>query len=487
MKFGTTINPTLSNSSNTADRRSEHNYHSSQLQHSEKTGSLSFSNSEDSQDFLDSSKVIMPTSSSLTQSKQRNVGSSIGLIGSRPKFLPPQSSHSVDGTHANQSLPDNASRILHSYHSSTHPSSTAASAPSSSPAVFPRSLSEACFDSSASKFRQLPCRTFISVGTCPYRERCVYLHDPRCICKEAKTKTRRKNKEDVVLDSLFWPVMPQSMVNEKLDSNGQPHVIQAYSVPQPQNDQYQDHDRAVYSMWMHFVDSCLANQDSKSGAQMSACYSAPNTLLNRYTNMKRLPTFLTLSRGESLDRKQSQTLACPSSPCFAPIPHHGSSWETPQHSTTLRQRSSTPSSLASQPLPLRMDSLALQDDEHELQFMPQRMTALFPDSDSHCLHSSSRDSHASPVTVTASFLHSPAHHNKTASQDETPLGGFKPADSQWAPLPQPAGWDRLFQNEDVSHSTNIGTMSNSSLYSPWDDQQPSQQQQFASFNSKLFL
>lgn len=37
--------------------------------------------------------------------------------------------------------------------------------------VYPRSASEAIFDSSA-KFRQLPCRTFISVGTCPYRERC---------------------------------------------------------------------------------------------------------------------------------------------------------------------------------------------------------------------------------------------------------------------------------------------------------------------------
>lgn len=288
-----------------------------------------------------------------------------------------------------------------------------------------------------------------------------------------------------MLDSLFWPVMPQSMVNEKLDSNGQPHVIQAYSVPQPQNDQYQDHDRAVFSMWMHFVDSCLANQDSKSGALMSACYSAPNTLLNRYTNMKRLPVFLTLSRGDSLDtRKQTHPLACPSSPCFAPISH----WETPQHTATYRQRSSTPSSLISQPLPLRMDSLSLQDDEHELQqFLPPHMP-LFPDSssESHCLLSSSRDSHASPVTVTASFLHSPAHYSK--ANDE------KPADSQWAPLPQPAGWDRLFQND---HSNQL--MNN--LYSPWDDEllnhhqqlqnQPHhyqhQPQQYSSFNSKLFL
>lgn len=39
--------------------------------------------------------------------------------------------------------------------------------------VYPRSASEAMFDAS-SKIRQLPCRTFISVGTCPYRERCKW-------------------------------------------------------------------------------------------------------------------------------------------------------------------------------------------------------------------------------------------------------------------------------------------------------------------------
>lgn len=469
MKFGTTLNPTLSNSSNVTDGRSEQSYHTAQIQYLENTGSLSLSNSEDSQD----KAIIMPASTTFPYSKQhRTIGSTIGPLGSRPKLLP-----SVDGTHINQNLTDNASRILHSYHSSTPPTSTTL-APST-PAVFPRSLSEACFDSSASKFRQLPCRTFISVGTCPYRERCVYLHDPRCICKEAKTKTRRKNKEDVVLDSLFWPVMPQSMVNEKLDSNGQPHVIQAYSVPQPQNDQYQDHDRAVFSMWMHFVDSCLANQDSKSGASMSACYSAPNTLLNRYTNMKRLPVFLSLSRYESLNRKQSQQLVCPSSPCFAPISH--SSWETPQ---SYKQHSSTPSSLTSQPLPLRMDSLSLLDDEHELQqFMPHR---LFPDN-GNCLHSS-RDSHASPVTVTASFLHSPTHHRK-GSNDEKP-----PTDNQWTPLPQPVDWDHSFQNGDLIYSSNTSNMINSS---PWDDElhsnhqqmqnQSFQHHQYTSFNNKQFL
>lgn len=29
------------------------------------------------------------------------------------------------------------------------------------------------------KFRLLPCRTFICTGSCPYGEKCVFLHDPR--------------------------------------------------------------------------------------------------------------------------------------------------------------------------------------------------------------------------------------------------------------------------------------------------------------------
>jgi hypothetical protein len=119
--------------------------------------------------------------------------------------------------------------------------------PSSSPIVFPtgspRSAAEATRNPDDSKFRQLPCRTFISVGTCPYRERCVYLHDPRCMVRDAKTKTRQKNKEDIVADSLFWPVMPVAEVQNRFDNRGQPHVIQNYNVPVPKNDQYCRHDQ----------------------------------------------------------------------------------------------------------------------------------------------------------------------------------------------------------------------------------------------------
>ncbi len=28
-------------------------------------------------------------------------------------------------------------------------------------------------------YRQLPCKTFIATGSCPYYQRCVFIHDPR--------------------------------------------------------------------------------------------------------------------------------------------------------------------------------------------------------------------------------------------------------------------------------------------------------------------
>jgi hypothetical protein len=49
-------------------------------------------------------------------------------------------------------------------------------------AIVPRSKAEADIlhgTNNTSRHRQLPCRTFISTGFCPYKEHCVYLHDPR--------------------------------------------------------------------------------------------------------------------------------------------------------------------------------------------------------------------------------------------------------------------------------------------------------------------
>ncbi len=108
------------------------------------------------------------------------------------------------------------------------------------------------------KQRRLPCRTFVSTGACPYRDRwyinyaqncanviiymnishlyqckySVYLHDPRIGARNAKSKTRKKTKEDVAPagqhDLFFWPAMCYKDVRLKKDQFGRPAVMQKY-------------------------------------------------------------------------------------------------------------------------------------------------------------------------------------------------------------------------------------------------------------------
>lgn len=131
------------------------------------------------------------------------------------------------------------------------------------------------------KFRQLPCKTYVSSGACPYRERCRYLHDPRLRYQESQFTIRMKSKGDRGMDTLFWPVM--TMQNLQMYSN-QPHVVQQYNVPHPKF----KHEEAIYSIWMHFVEFChltsLSERSSKSD-------------INKYTRRKRLHVFVSLSKG----------------------------------------------------------------------------------------------------------------------------------------------------------------------------------------------
>jgi hypothetical protein len=124
----------------------------------------------------------------------------------------------------------------------------------------------------------------------------VYLHDPRIICREAKTKTRRKNREDTAQDSLFWPVMPATILSQRLDGSGQPQVVQPYIVPPASSEAHRRHDDAVYSLWMHFVDYCSTQARQKPVPDTS------NQVMNPYTHRQRLPIFraLSLSNGKSI-------------------------------------------------------------------------------------------------------------------------------------------------------------------------------------------
>lgn len=185
---------------------------------------------------------------------------------------------------------------------------------------------------------------------------------PRLLCKEAKTKTRKKNRDDTVTDSLFWPVMHRLDVRQRLDpilqGNSrilQPHVIQPYHVPIPFDSLARGqtvpnavlathtgsnragtgfgtfHDRCLYSLWMHFTDYCMtqngtAETDGSSasvgaGIGTSTCslnqgrsdtstHSRSNPR-NKYLGTFRLPFFVALAGSESTSISQKENHGTP--------------------------------------------------------------------------------------------------------------------------------------------------------------------------------
>lgn len=171
-------------------------------------------------------------------------------------------------------------------------------------------------------FRQLPCRTYMCVGACPYRERCVFLHDPRLRCPYAKPKSRRKCVENMIVDAFFWPTMDTEDVSKNLDSFHQPHVCQQYEVPPSfsvgLNMNPSIHDQAVFSMWNHFADFCASESlnaehngkyrtispdsvkyTSDSSSLAYAQGAAAADPINPCTGLPRLRIFVDLSRGIS--------------------------------------------------------------------------------------------------------------------------------------------------------------------------------------------
>lgn len=194
--------------------------------------------------------------------------------------------------------------------------------PRSSPTEFiiPRSKAEADIlagGNQSSRHRQLPCRTYISTGCCPYKDRCIYLHDPRVqSIAQSSGKTRAKNKEDIVVDSFFWPML-------KYNSKS---VEDEYDVPIPEKDDFEGHDEAIYSIWQHYVDFCIVstvahsktiafdhksvssrNVDAKKVLKKYSHRSGVrepldqqrNDGVNRYISKDRLLVFQDLSRGDS--------------------------------------------------------------------------------------------------------------------------------------------------------------------------------------------
>ena len=109
---------------------------------------------------------------------------------------------------------------------------------------------------------------------------------------------------------------------------GQPHCIQQYNVPIPQNDEYQKHDEAVFSMWQHFVATCMITGDEYNTDR--ADINVKNFLNeeiyeNLQTGMPRLDVFYSISNDLFVDAaaaspapKKDPEAHTPSAPVLEP-------------------------------------------------------------------------------------------------------------------------------------------------------------------------
>ena len=208
-------------------------------------------------------------------------------------------------------------------------------------------------------------RTFISTGSCPYNDRCVFLHDPRVLSNRVVMKARlRKSKEDLCQDSLFWPTMPRREVVGRLDcrnrkchhiliififvfvlffffhfssislislhftslfffillyfcifhliatspcysSDTVPAIAQRYIVPHPSGTvgsaREMRNNNAVYSLWSYFLDFLVSDPASVIRIPRLVIPPDANDIVNRHTGRRRLNLFISISKGKTAE------------------------------------------------------------------------------------------------------------------------------------------------------------------------------------------
>eukprot|EP01038_Epipyxis_sp_PR26KG_P013433 gene13433-18011_t len=180
----------------------------------------------------------------------------------------------------------------------------------------PRSKAESIYISCSKNLKQLqlPCRTFIAVGCCPYGEKCAYLHFDWCVSNSFHRNAKGKNKEMIVSDSFFWPPISSTPIEGFSTYNGRTGY---YSVPLPQKSEpdYYLHDRGLYSLWSHFyyqsilfsslspyqTNNRFYNQYKSHETILNILrFQSSKSKLNMFTHDSRLECFIYLSQGQSI-------------------------------------------------------------------------------------------------------------------------------------------------------------------------------------------
>ena len=138
--------------------------------------------------------------------------------------------------------------------------------------------------------RSLPCKTYISCGDCPYRDRCTFLHDPLLCSKISISKQKVSDTDNNNNDMFYWKPMSVHQLqksncsniksngfsNLKNQKNTNVNSFQHYYPRQSSlfdNNNYYDNISSNYqnfaadSMWSNLTCFCKETEDSRDACK----------------------------------------------------------------------------------------------------------------------------------------------------------------------------------------------------------------------------
>ena len=157
----------------------------------------------------------------------------------------------------------------------------------------------------------MACFSWVCNGDCPYDSRCVFLHDPRLCCSRINKNSVQKipyifkAKGRVSKDTFYWPDMSKEQIQLCYESDtGLPSCDQPYEVPtsfsEVQKDGNSFHNRALFSLWNHFVDYIVSVNLDQVQVQQQSASEEKQTANKHLTSTSRLPIFVNLASFDNL-------------------------------------------------------------------------------------------------------------------------------------------------------------------------------------------
>ena len=153
------------------------------------------------------------------------------------------------------------------------------------------------------QLRQLPCKTFISCGDCPYRDKCSFIHDISLASKGYISKNNLYNDISNKNDSFFWKPMPFEQLQKQYSAN-KGDIFQPY-IPSKLHSESKYVEYAVKSLWSNLSDYCKEVEDQRDASRRrnKKKQSKNNADINIHSNSNSTTSHLNVDVGTTRSRE----------------------------------------------------------------------------------------------------------------------------------------------------------------------------------------